>query len=336
MGVKVSGLPALSLRGFQHLQDLALGRRRPFSITCILTNRCNFRCSYCNIPAEDSSELSTQAWCDALSELRAVGLVRASFSGGEAMLRDDAPFIIAHAKALGLSTSLNSNGWLTDAHIEELAKSLDVLMISLDGPQAVHDRQRDRPGSFDRALATLDHAKQLGVATTSITVLTAHNLDVVMPMLELAKAHRFTAYFQPAHQDCFGRDRGLDPAFDPGVARQIAAQLRQAAAQGWPVGASAGFLQRLENAPQFHDCSRCLAGRFFATILPDGTLIPCHLTRRDHPWPGGAKIGFARAFQELQRPSPGSGCAISPYQETDLILRADPSAIGSALKQLLH
>ncbi len=45
-------------------------------------------------------------------------------------------------------------------------------------------------------------------------------------------------------------------------------------------------------------------------------------------------MGWARAFDEMPRPDPGDGCAISPYQETDLIFDLDPWAIRDALLRL--
>src|SRR5262249_19081700 len=129
---------------------MATGARLPFSMTFILTHRCNFRCDYCDIPDAAGDEMSADEFRRAIHELAAVGLARAPFSGGEALLRTDAIDIIRHARTRGLVTSLNSNGWLAGEHLDELAAALDMLVISLDGPEAIHDRVRNRAGSFQR------------------------------------------------------------------------------------------------------------------------------------------------------------------------------------------
>lgn len=324
----------LTRRGVRLAGALATGQSLPFAMTFILTHRCNFRCEYCDIPDAAGAEMTTADFCRALDELTAAGLARASFSGGEALLRPDALDIIAHARGLGLSTSLNSNGWLTASQMGQLPASLDLLMVSLDGPRPVHDRLRRKSGSFRRALEVLDIAKSSGIITTTITVLTPDNLDVIEPMLALAADHGFWAYFQPKYLDCFTHTRGLDPALDGRVLADVAFRLAAARKAGLPVGASPGFLTRLARGPRFGDCTTCNAGRYFGTVMPDGVIVPCHLTFGDRAWPNGLELGFARAFMQLPRPLAGPGCAISPYQESDLIFGLDPSAVITAMRRL--
>jgi MoaA/NifB/PqqE/SkfB family radical SAM enzyme len=311
---------------------VAMARKQPlpFSMTFILTHRCNFRCDYCDIPDAAGDEMSTAEFCRAIDELADAGLARASFSGGEALLRPDAVEIIAHARRRGLMTSLNSNAWLARDRIDELARVLDLLVVSLDGPEPIHDLVRRRRGSYARVLATLDAARARGLATATITVVSPANLDVVDDILALATQHGFWAYFQPAYQDCFRRDAGL--ALAPSLFADLAARLGKARALGRPVGASPTYLERLSRGPTFGDCSRCHAGRYFGTVMPDGKLVACHLTSTDSPPPDGRRLGFAAAFRALPRPSDGPGCAISPYQESDLIFGLDRRAILQALR----
>ncbi len=323
--------------GARVLAARAAGGSFPFSMTFILTHRCNFRCAYCNIPAAAGREMTTDEFRRALDELAAAGLVRASFSGGEALLRRDAREIVRHAHDLGLQTSLNSNAWLALTHIDELAEILDLLVVSLDGPESVHDLVRRREGSYERVIATLAAARARGLATATITVLSPANLHVMDAVIGLAREHGFYAYFQPAYEDCFDHRRGLDPGLDTRIFADIADRLRLAHTRGDPVGASPRFIERLAAGPQFGDCQTCTAGRFWGTVLPEGRLIPCHLTASDPEFvaPSGLELGFAEAFRRLPRHKRGPGCAISPYQETDLIFALDPAAIQAALRRLL-
>ena len=95
-----------------------------------------------------------------------------------------------------------------------------------------------------------------------------------------------------------------------------------------------GFFERLRAAPHFSDCSRCTAGRYFATVMPDGLVVPCHLTMGQASYLNGREVGFARAFLEMPRPS-GPGCAISPYNESDLIFSLDPRAVIAAVRRAM-
>ncbi len=68
--------------------------------------------------------------------------------------------------------------------------------------------------------------------------------------------------------------------------------------------------------------------------MPNGTIVPCHLTSNDHTYPNGRERGFINAFYNLPRPLAGPGCAITPYQESDLIFALDRRAIAAAIERL--
>lgn len=312
---------------------LALLRDRPvpYSVSFTLTNRCNFRCDYCDIPEKAEYEMSTAEFREAISEFAAAGMARASFSGGEALLRPDAVELIEHAKSEGCFTSLNSNGFNTERYLDRLAGCLDMLMVSLDGPEEVHDLVRKRRGSYERVLRVIDGARARGIAVASIAVLGPWNLERIDDILELSREHGFWAYFQPAYEDCFSNGAGLRPGLDPATLARVADRLSAAAAHA-PVGSSPGYFDRLRAAPDFGDCSRCAAGRYFATVMPDGRVVPCHLTIERGGYLNGRDVGFVRAFREMPRPE-GRGCAVSPYQETDLIFGLDPRAIATAIRR---
>lgn len=313
----------------------ARGKRLPYSITFILTHRCNFQCAYCDIPAAAGDELSEGEFCAAIDDFAAAGMSRASFSGGEVLIREDATRIIAHAKAQGLFTSLNTNGWLVPRHLDALTGALDMMVLSLDGDAAAHDEVRRKTGSQPRVLEAIKLAKERGIAVATITVLSKANLHVVEPVLTLAERHGFWAYFQPAYTDCFDHQRGLDPAFDSQALAALSRRLADHKRAGRPVAASSGFLERLARGPSFGDCASCNAGRYFGTVMPDGTVVPCHLVSKEAVYPNGRHVGFVRAFEQMPHPSRGPGCAISPYQESDLIFQLDVRAITSAVARVV-
>jgi MoaA/NifB/PqqE/SkfB family radical SAM enzyme len=311
----------------------ARGGRCPVSVTFILTHRCDFACSHCNIPLAAGEEMTTREVCGAIDELAACGMCRASFSGGEALLRPDALAILRHARSRGLTTSLNTNGWQAADLMDELAPVLDMLVVSLEGSPERHDRRR-RPGSHARAVRTLEEARRRAVPTSVLAVLAERDEAAVDEVLDVARRVGCWAYFQPAQVDCFSRDAGLDASLGPDFCRRLARRLRRARRAGLPVGNSHGYLARLERAPRFGDCAGCNAGRFFATLMPDGVFVPCHLVSRAAVSRDGRRLGFGRAFQEMPRPGAGPGCTISPYVESDLIFALDPGAAWAALHRL--
>jgi MoaA/NifB/PqqE/SkfB family radical SAM enzyme len=318
-------------RSVQLAVSLARGRQQPYSIVFVLTNRCNFRCDYCDVPANAGAEMSTDEFRAAISELARAGMGRAAFGGGEALLRPDAVDLIEHAKAEGCLTSLNSNGWTTEGKLDRLAGCLDMLVVSLDGPEGVHDVVRRKRGSYSRVIRVIQEARRREIAVATISVIGPWNEDRIGEILALASTHGFWAYFQPAYLDCFAHDSGLHPGIDPAMLNRLADRLSAAIGHA-PVGSSPGFFDRLRGAPRFGDCSRCTAGRYFATVMPDGLMVPCHLTMGQGGYLNGREVGFTRAFLEMPRPT-GPGCAISPYNESDLIFSRDPRAVIAAVRR---
>ncbi|MFT7623398.1 MAG: MoaA/NifB/PqqE/SkfB family radical SAM enzyme [Myxococcota bacterium] len=310
------------------------GRRLPFSVTFILTDRCNFRCDYCNIPTDPAEEMTRPEFERAIDELADAGMARASFSGGEALLRPDAIDIIAHAHRRQLYTSLNTNGWLAVEQFDRLAGVLDMMVVSLDGDAAVHDRIARRKGSHERVVQVLSKARTAGLTTATITVLGPWNLHLVPQVLDTARQLGAWAYFQPAQDDCYDADAGLSHGLGSVELNRIADDLAAGMRAGLPVAASPGYLTRLRRGPKFTDCGTCAAGRYFATVLPDGRMVPCHLTSEQREWPSGRTTGFAKAFAAMGDHKSGNGCAISPYQESDLIFSRDPRAVVAAFKRM--
>ena len=146
------------------------------------TLRCNLRCLHCyseSSPRQKDS-LSTETIIGTLDAAWRQGYRTASFSGGEPTLSSDLGGMLRHAKALGMRTTVTSNGMLLSAErLDTFATHTDVLAISLDGAPATHDRMRDCPGAFDRMAANLEAVRASGVQFGFIFTLTLHNADEI-------------------------------------------------------------------------------------------------------------------------------------------------------------
>ncbi|HUB06585.1 MAG TPA: radical SAM protein, partial [Myxococcales bacterium] len=87
---------------------------RPFALLAELTHRCPLRCPYCSNPTElarASRELPAEDWKRVLREAAELGVLHAFFSGGEPLLREELPELVAAAHGAGLYTNL-----ITSAH----------------------------------------------------------------------------------------------------------------------------------------------------------------------------------------------------------------------------
>lgn len=338
----------LSLRMAQRRDDRALNLRRtvlpllqlgvrratrrksPFQVTLSLTNRCNFRCEYCDIPHQHREEMSTEEWKDAIDQLIAGGLGRVSLIGGEPLLRKDIGEIIRHLKSRGVHSAMNTNGWLVPERIEDVAL-LDVVCLTLDGPPEVHDAQRRR-GSYKKVIRALDALRARGVPAVTMTVLTQRGAAHVEHVLEVAEEYGHKAFFQLEHDASCDVYSPIAPKMADSRIADIARDLLARKRAGAPVGNSETVLhaQIRDGRRLGGDCSSCFAGRYFAYVLSDGTIAPCLLTQWQQERGNGRAKGFVRAFEEM-RPPEGPGCACVPIHEVNSILAFDIGVLFDAL-----
>ena len=301
-------------------------------MTLSLTNRCNFRCAYCHIPSQKRAELSCEEWLGAIDELHAGGMGRASLIGGEPLLYKEVGRIVRHLERRGVHVSMNTNGWLVPERIDDLA-GLDLVCITLDGSEAIHDGQRRR-GSHARVLRALDTLRGRGVPVVTMTVLTAQGIDHVDHVLAMARAHGVTAWFQLEHDAAMDVTRPIAPQLTQNRIAVLARHLAERKRSGDPVGNSFAALERQAAERYLLACDDCHAGSYYGYMFSDGTVSQCLLTQAQVERENGRSRGYARAFAELSRPQ-GPGCACVPSFEVNRMLDLDPSAIRDALRLAL-
>ncbi len=85
----------------------------PLWLLAELTYRCPLQCPYCSNPLDFASteqELTTEEWLSVLRQGRAMGAAQLGFSGGEPLVRQDLPELIAEARHLGYYSNLITSG----------------------------------------------------------------------------------------------------------------------------------------------------------------------------------------------------------------------------------
>jgi len=114
-------------------------------------NRCNCRCVMCDIwKSTDAREISLDelnAHLDSIESLHVEWIV---LSGGEPLMHSDLFRLCAAIKARGIRITLLSTGLLLARHADNIVRSIDDVIVSLDGPPAVHDHIRRVPGAFEK------------------------------------------------------------------------------------------------------------------------------------------------------------------------------------------
>lgn len=163
----------------------------PLTVNWTLSYACNFSCRHCYSRGTRRRELPLGDVLRIVDELARCRVAFVSFGGGEPLLYPHLSEVARRAAGRGLRVSMNTNGWLVDAAAagDLRAAGFASVGVSLDGatPQ-VHDRFRDRPGSFGRALEALEHLRRAGLETTVSTVIHRHNAGQYRQIVELAAA----------------------------------------------------------------------------------------------------------------------------------------------------
>lgn len=114
-------------------------------------NRCNCRCMMCDIwKIRQTREIAPRDLQPHLESLRALRVRWIVFSGGEPLLHSDLPGLSAALRNEEIRLTLLTAGLLLEREAPLVAEHFDDLIVSLDGPPAIHDRIRGVHNAFAR------------------------------------------------------------------------------------------------------------------------------------------------------------------------------------------
>jgi len=255
-------------------------RRHPTTLLAEITHRCPLHCPYCSNPLKmtgSGDELTTAEWMRVLTEARELGVLQLGLSGGEPLVRGDVEELAAHARSLGLYTTLVTSGiGLTPARARQLHQAgLEHIQISIqDSVEESADLIAGMKGVRQK-MAAAALVRELGFAFSINVVLHRANIDRVGEIIELAAslgADRLELANTQYYGWAFENRRALMPS---------AAQVTTAAAVAEKaVAAHAGRMQILYVLPDYHESypKPCYAGwgNHYLVVAPDGRTLPCH------------------------------------------------------------
>ncbi|MGA2773849.1 MAG: TIGR04053 family radical SAM/SPASM domain-containing protein [Bryobacteraceae bacterium] len=169
----------------------------PMLVIWEVTQACDLACVHCRAsaqPQRSPAELSTEQGYRLLDEIRSFGEPLMVFTGGDPLKRPDLYELIRYSVRIGLRTNVTPSATplLTAEAIEGFqAAGIARMAISLDGPDAAtHDEFRGIPGTFDRAMFALRHARDIGLDTQLQTTVTRRNMARLAEVAEIAKEVR--------------------------------------------------------------------------------------------------------------------------------------------------
>ncbi len=114
-------------------------------------NQCNCRCMMCDIwrirnPKQITPELLERQ----LASFRELGVHWVVFTGGEPQMNAQMIPLAQMLRAETIRVTMLTAGLLLESHAESIAANVDDVIVSLDGPPAVHDQIRRVPHAFEQ------------------------------------------------------------------------------------------------------------------------------------------------------------------------------------------
>ena len=264
----------------------------PIHVWWEATRLCNFQCPTCYSSSDRAApdELSTKEVFNLIDQLVDMRIGYLYILGGEPLLRNDLPEILHYASLKNLPIMLNTNGWFVD---EEWAAILSVtvrhLRFSLDGQSAfVHDKIRNKPGSYERVLRGIALAKKAGVSQISVSyTVTKENIKGITDTTSLlAELGVSAVQFGPISNTGRAYENQamlLDPADTAKVAKLVH-QSRKKYKESMNVYSVDGTYDRectkcVKEGKVCADFMGCTAGRTCLCVDWSGIVRPCLLWR---------------------------------------------------------
>ena len=253
---------------------------KPTTLLAELTHRCPLHCPYCSNPvdlARRNSELATDDWKRVLDEARALGVLQLGLSGGEPLIRRDLEEIAAHARGLGLySTLVTSAVGLTRERAERL-KEVGLEHVQISFQDSVRESAELIAGtkSWDAKHQAAAWVKELGFAFSVNVVLHRANLDHLGEIIDMA-AELGADRVELANTQYYGWAVVNRAALMPTRA-QIE---RSEPVVDRAVEKYRGRMQIIYVLPDYYSefPKACQGGwgNFYIVVAPDGRALPCH------------------------------------------------------------
>lgn len=275
-------------------------RVRPVYAVWELTLRCDLACHHCGSRAGHArdSELSTAQCLDVVAQLAQLGVREVTLIGGEAYLHPGWLDVVRAIRAHGMDCTMTTGGRGMNRERAEgaAAAGLRSCSVSIDGPEAVHDRLRGLVGSHRAACAALENLRAAGVpasVNTQINRLTWQHLPEVLERLIEQRAHAWQlALTVPMGRAADRPELLLQPYDLLEVMPALAALYPRAQAESIRIlaGNNLGYFGPHEellrrHLPQGYSGS-CGAGRSTIGIEADGTIKGCP-SLHTNAWGGG-------------------------------------------------
>ena len=272
---------------------------------------CNCRCVMCDIwkANADRREIAVEELAAHVADIERLHVRRVMLTGGEPLLHRNLWMLCDLLRRIEVRLTLVTTGLLAQLHAADIARSVETVVISLDGPREGHDAIRGVKGGFEkitRGVMAL-RARPTPPRLIARSVVQRDNYAHLAQTIEAARRIGFDELsFLPADvsSSAFNRPepwpagRRAEVAVPAGELDALKQAIDQAAlgdptsfSSGFVVGGKAsldrihGYYRAVAGLAPFPDV-RCNAPWVSAVLEPGGTLRPCFFHRPYEPSTG--------------------------------------------------
>jgi len=246
-------------------------KNSPFILIHLLTSKCNCKCEICDLwkNKEDyKKDLSTKDIFSLLEDARKSGIVYYVAMGGEPLMRNDLPQILQYAKKLKFSTSVITNGFYLKERCDEILPFTDVLEVSIDSNDALHDKMREVDGILKKSVQGIKSCKNSKTKIIINTVISKANYDKIYDLLELSKSLNVFISFQPIDL-VEGHNDKLIP--ENKVIQRVFSEIIKFKKLGYKVSNSFSYLKVFSNKKNYI----CHGPKCIIVVKPNGDISSC-------------------------------------------------------------
>jgi MoaA/NifB/PqqE/SkfB family radical SAM enzyme len=251
-------------------------------------NRCNCRCVMCDIWKRDTAQEITRTEFEAqLESVDRLGVEWVVFTGGEALMHSDLHSLCVPLRERGIRLTLLSSGLLLERYALQIIEDFDDLIVSLDGPAAIHDRIRRIDRAFDRLHAGVDRIRALRPEFQIAARCTVQRENATALLDTWRAAHdlhlnSISYLAADLTSDAFNRPPGAAPDIepDPGLLEEEIDRLIGTGECGGFIAESPAKLRRIvRHFRGEFESPACNAPWVSAVVEADGAVRPCFFQR---------------------------------------------------------
>jgi MoaA/NifB/PqqE/SkfB family radical SAM enzyme len=301
-------------------------KKRPIVLSHGINNRCNMHCEFCEYWKEEKPQMEIKQIINMLDEARAFGIRYYNAWTVEPLLRDELPEVMAHARSLGMITSMITNGKLLKQRSHELG-DVDYLSVSVDG---IESYKKIRGMEFEVVLDGIRTAKEVCRNPILMNcIISGLNLDDIEPLIYLAKELNVWISFEPLNesegidQDVWNRI-GIQ---DIDKYENTVDQIIRLKKEGYPIINSLTYLWMVRSRNINFTCH---ASDIILHITSDGNIENCRLKTEclGHIGEGINNVWKRSLEQRKKITKECKGCLFFGYVEASLLYDFKPEVLA--------